>query len=205
MVRNSATCDRLYAVRKQLSTKKTLGRSPRDLMPDEIQKLEAEKIELVAEMEKQKQVRLKARPTICQSLKRHATAEADRGVSEMKTIVVAQTEKSEAYFASVGGAGSSTDLRAQAKTLSQRAADMDKADRAEVHEAKKKVEKEAALEKKNKELAVKLEKKELAKRENGQKKQKEQKQAGRSREIGGEALTHTDDEGATSTEEEALL
>ena len=110
MVRNSATCDRLYAVRKQLSTKKTLGRSPRDLSPDELERLEAEKIELEAEMAKQKQVRFKARAKISQKLK----AETDRGVAEMTEIVVARTQKSEDYFASVGGAGSSTDLRAQA-------------------------------------------------------------------------------------------
>ena len=155
---NSTVSNRLNDVRRTLRTKKTRGRNPRDLEPNEIEKLEAEKIELEAEMEKQKQVRFKARAKFSRKLNSHTTAEVNRCVAELKETVIARTKPSENFFESVGGAGSSTDLRAQMRVLGQRANDQDKADRAMAREVNKK---ELALQK-LKEKADKLEEKEHA-------------------------------------------
>ena len=66
-------------------------------------------------MANMKQMRFKCIMKTSRKVNGHTTAEVNRGIQEVNETVVARTKHSEAFFAAVGGAGFSTDIRAQVR------------------------------------------------------------------------------------------
>ena len=95
----------------QLKSGKTRGSNPRDLSFEEITDLEQRRDTFKSQM------RENAKNRITAHVNSHTTTEADRviGCAQEASVPAQQ------YFAAIGGAGSSTDLRLQGKTLIERA------------------------------------------------------------------------------------
>ena len=140
MVKNSALTNELANVTRQLKSGKTRGSNPRDLDLEKISALEQKRDALKSRMRKVATERNIAR------INDHTSACADRVILEMSNTISTATERSEAYFQAVGGAGSSGDLRAQAAAIRARATEKAKEERkavAEKAQAEKKAEREA--------------------------------------------------------------
>ena len=107
-------------IREQLKSGKTRGKHPRDLEPKEIEDLEKARDGIIKQMHENRAARLTVR------INSHTTSEADRVITAVKDA----TKDSEHFFQAVGGAGSSTDLRAQARVLQARATEQARQERA---------------------------------------------------------------------------
>ena len=131
--KNSALTNELANVTRQLKSGKTRGSNPRDLDAEEISALEEKRDALKSKMRKLATERNIAR------INEHTSACADRVILEMSNTISTATERSEAYFLAVGGAGSSGDLRAQAAAIRARATEKAKEERkAAAEKARKK-------------------------------------------------------------------
>jgi hypothetical protein len=106
----------LANIQMQLKSGKTHGNNPRELSPEEITALEHRRDSLKTQM------REIAKSGITARVNSHTTAETERVIA----CVQGTTVPAQQYFKAIGGAGSSTDLRAQAKTLIERANAMDR-------------------------------------------------------------------------------
>ena len=109
----------------ELRSGKTRGKNPRDYTPDEIRAKEALRDNL------RKQMRENATQRAIQRINDHTTSEADRIIAAQGQQINEATADSRAFFASVGGAGSSTDLRAERAILNFKIKEQDKKERAE--------------------------------------------------------------------------
>jgi len=125
-------------VTRQLKSGKTRSANPRDLDPDEITALERKRDALQA------QIRETAKTRAINRINAHITSEADRVVTEVSTSIRAATAESASFFQAVNGAGSSTDLRAQAAVLKARATEKAKEERKAHKEAERKAKRCAA-------------------------------------------------------------
>ena len=86
-----------------------------------------------------------ARERTIKRINEHTTLEANRTISEQGRQINEATADSRAFFASVGGAGSSTEKRAQAAALRIQANEQDRKERAE-KKAQEKASKRGATE-----------------------------------------------------------
>ena len=125
----------LSNVKRQLKTGKTRGQNPRDLDPDEISALKERRDTLQAEMRRTAKERAVAR------INGHTAMEADRVIQAAQQSFAPAI----AYFEAIGGAGSSTDLILQGRTLVERGKQKErlaKRQEAEARRAAAKAEKE---------------------------------------------------------------
>ena len=111
----------------QLKSGKTRGRHPRDLSLEEITALVHRRDSFKAQMRENAKNRITAR------VNSHTTNEAERVI----TCVQEATVPIQQYFTGIGGAGSSTDLRLQGKTLIERANIMERANKSAIKEAER--------------------------------------------------------------------
>ena len=118
MVSNSKRANDLGNVMRQLKSGMTRGTNPRNLTPAEISALEQTRDRLKA------QTRDANKERAINRIIAHNTSESDRVITEVSTAIVAATADSSTFFQAVNGAGSSTELRAQAAVLRVRAAEM---------------------------------------------------------------------------------
>ena len=125
----------LAHVKEQLKTGKTRGTNPRDLSPEEITALEQKRDALQTTM------KIQARERVIARVNSHATAEANRVIQTIQDSIQDSTIESKEFFKSVGGSGSSTELRVQGKVLMTRATEKAKEERAEAR-AKAKAQKD---------------------------------------------------------------
>ena len=117
----------LANIQTQLKSGKTRGNNPRELSPGEITDLEHQRDSL------RKQIQDNAKNRITTRVNSHTTNETERVIAcVQETTVPAQQ-----YFTAIGGAGSSTDLRVQAKTLIERANAMDRESKKAAQEQQK--------------------------------------------------------------------
>ena len=115
----------LANVQADLRTGKTRAKTPRDFTPEEIRAKEALRDRL------KKQMRENAAQRAIRRINEHTTTEADRVIEAQGQQINDATADSRAFFASVSGAGSSVDLRAQRAVLSVKIKEQDKKERAE--------------------------------------------------------------------------
>ena len=106
----------LANIQTQLKSGKTRGSNPRELSPEEITELEYRRDSLKTQMQDIAKNRITTR------VNSHTTDETERVIACVRETTVPAQQ----YFTAVGGAGSSTDLRVQAKTLIERANAMDR-------------------------------------------------------------------------------
>ena len=123
---------KLARVREQLKSGKTRGRTPRDLTEAEVKALEDERDRLVDQMRTRRALRSQRLKT-----QSHVTVETDRAIGEGKRHIDDATASAREFFASIGGSGSSTDLRARAKVLCAIATERAKVERAEKRKAER--------------------------------------------------------------------
>ena len=105
-------------IRVQLRTGQTRGKQPRPLTTMELALLQKRLCVLTAEQQKRTEERASQR------LNAHVTSDADRVCS----VVQATGAAACAFFESVGGAGSTLDLRLQSKALLTRAQALERAE-----------------------------------------------------------------------------
>jgi len=122
-------------IRAQLKSGKTRSQNPRHLTPSEIKALEEQRDAL------QKQMQEAAKQHTINRINSHTTsainAAADRIVESVSVSIQSATASSSQFFESVGGVGSSQDLRAQAAVLRVRAAEKAKEENKAAKEAEK--------------------------------------------------------------------
>ncbi len=138
MVKNSKVAMDLGNVMRQLKSGKTRGSNPRDFNPEEISALELKRDALQA------RIREAAKERAIDRLIAHNTSEADRIVTEVSTTIRVATAESSTFFQAVNGAGSSTDLRAQAAVLRARATEKAKEERKAEQKAEREAKRSAA-------------------------------------------------------------
>ena len=110
-------------VQAELRSGKTRGSNPRALTAEEIGAKTALRDDL------QKQIRQKARERTINRINAHTSSQADRVIEANARQINEATAESREFFASVSGAGSSTDLRAQAAVLRAKATEKAKEER----------------------------------------------------------------------------
>ena len=115
----------LANVQADLRTGKTRAKTPRDFTPEEIRAKEALRDRL------KKQMRENAAQRAIRRINEHTTTEADRVIEAQGQQINDATADSRTFFASVNGAGSSTELRTQRAVLSVKIKEQDKKERAE--------------------------------------------------------------------------
>ena len=135
MVKNSKLAMDLGNVVRQLKSGKTRSSNPRDLDSQEIAALEQKRDAL------QTAIRMAARERGIARVNSHATAEANRVIQTIQDSIQDSTIESKEFVKSVGGSGSSTELRIQGKVLMTRATEKAKEERAEAR-AKAKAQKD---------------------------------------------------------------
>ena len=104
----------------------TRGNNPRPFTPDEMDRFREQEIELMEKQTEEKESRQAAR------VNSYTTKEADRVIDAVKVATI----NSESFFSVVGGAGSSTDVLAQAQVLTVRGREHKRAEKAKEAAAK---------------------------------------------------------------------